>query len=68
MERIKISLGKTFNLGNFESLRIDVGLEKDVEKATSKLKQELYVETMALLKAAALKANEENSKLKICSF
>ena len=62
MERIKVSLGKTFNLGNFESLRIDVGLEKDVELVTSRVKLELYNETMALLKAAAQKANEENNE------
>ena len=29
MERIKVSIGKTINLGNFESLRLDVGLEGD---------------------------------------
>jgi hypothetical protein len=29
MERIKVSVGRTINLGNFESLRIDVGMEAD---------------------------------------
>ena len=29
MERIKVSIGKTINLGNLESLRLDVGLEGD---------------------------------------
>ena len=29
MERIKVSIGKTLNLGNYESLRLDVGMEAD---------------------------------------
>ena len=27
--KIKLQLGKTYNLGNYESLRIDVGLEDE---------------------------------------
>ena len=30
MRRIKYSLGKTINLGNFQSARVDVGMEKDI--------------------------------------
>lgn len=33
MERLKISIGKTYNLGNYESLRLDVGLEVEHEKS-----------------------------------
>ncbi len=29
--RIKYSLGKTINLGNFQSARIDIGMEMDTE-------------------------------------
>ena len=29
MEKLKVSIGKTYNLGNYESLRLDVGLEVD---------------------------------------
>jgi hypothetical protein len=29
-DRVKVALGRTLNLGNFESLRIDIGLEMDV--------------------------------------
>lgn len=29
-DRVKVSLGRTINLGNFESFRVDVGLEADV--------------------------------------
>ena len=31
MNRLKLSIGRTYNLGNYESLRLDVGLERDVE-------------------------------------
>ena len=33
MERIKVSIGKTYNMGNYESLRLDVGLERDIVDA-----------------------------------
>ena len=29
-DRVKVALGRTLNLGNFESLRIDIGLEADL--------------------------------------
>jgi len=31
MSKIKVSLGKTYNLGNYESLRIDIGVEEEVD-------------------------------------
>lgn len=30
--RVKVSMGFTMNIGNFESLRIDVGVEDDVRE------------------------------------
>ena len=30
--RIRVNYGKTFNLGRYESERIDISLEKDVEE------------------------------------
>ena len=33
-ERIKVSIGRTYNTGNYESLRLDVGLEIDIPKGT----------------------------------
>jgi len=30
--RIKVVLGRTVNLGNYESLRIDLGMERDLNK------------------------------------
>lgn len=49
--RVKMSLGYTRNLGNFESLRVDVGIEMDVppdekpgatyDHICNRLKQEL---------------------------
>jgi len=32
MKTLKISIGKTYNLGNYQSLRLDVGLETDEER------------------------------------
>jgi ferredoxin-fold anticodon binding domain-containing protein len=32
MNKVTFSIGKTINLGNFESGRIDIGVELDVEK------------------------------------
>jgi hypothetical protein len=32
MIRIKYSLGKTINLGNFQSARVDIGAEVDTEQ------------------------------------
>ncbi len=29
--RIKLAVGKTYNTGNYQSLRLDVGIEADVE-------------------------------------
>ncbi len=37
-DRVKVNYGKTINLGNFESLRIDVGVESDIKPGESKEK------------------------------
>lgn len=29
--RLKVNVGRTYNMGNYESLRLDVGLEEEVE-------------------------------------
>ena len=34
-ERVKVSLGKTYNLGSYESMRLDVGIEADVPDSTN---------------------------------
>ena len=34
-ERVKLSLGKTYNLGSYESMRLDVGIEADVPGSTN---------------------------------
>jgi hypothetical protein len=31
MSKIKVSIGRTYNLGNYNSLRLDVGLEDQLE-------------------------------------
>ena len=35
MTRISLSLGRTVNCGNFESVRVDAGIEQDLEKGES---------------------------------
>jgi hypothetical protein len=35
MIRVKYSLGKTINLGNFQSARVDVGIEMDIDECDS---------------------------------
>lgn len=35
MEKLKVSIGKTYNLGNYQSLRLDVGLEVEHKPKTS---------------------------------
>ncbi len=53
MERIKITLGKTFNLGNYESKRIEVGIERDVEQVTKENTTRLREQVYKLLKQTA---------------
>lgn len=58
--RVSMSLGYTRNLGNFESLRVDVGIEIDVadgdkpgatfQMINDKLKQELVTRTLEMEK------------------
>lgn len=31
-DRLKVTYGRTINIGNFESVRIEVGMESDVRK------------------------------------
>ena len=31
--KIHVTVGRTYNIGNFESLRIDVGIDRDIDPA-----------------------------------
>lgn len=46
--KIKVEIGRTYNLGNFESLRMDIGLESDDPGVTE---GDLYQECKKILKA-----------------
>jgi hypothetical protein len=61
MERIKISIGRTYNLGNYESFRLDVGSERDVLDGTpvDEAAEQLFKEC-----ATALQKLEEQEGLK----
>lgn len=37
-DRVKVSIGRTINIGNFEFVRIDVGLEADVRDGETRQK------------------------------
>lgn len=48
MEKLKVSIGKTYNLGNYESLRLDVGLEVEFDALiidTQARKESIFVDT-----------------------
>ena len=59
MERIILNLSKTFNLGNYESYKIHVGIERDFSEITQQDKDDLYEEVLKLIKDTALKINAE---------
>ena len=58
--RLKVNVGRTYNTGNYESLRVDVGLEADFDDSTleshyqelfTKCEQALRREAQRLIKA-----------------
>ena len=55
MVKVSLHLGKTYNLGNYESLRIDVGLEKDVPEITQEEKDKIYEEVLNFITETAKK-------------
>ena len=59
MQKVKMSLGKTFNIGNYESIRVDVGIEREVKDITQNTKDELYDEVLQLMKDTAKKIKVE---------
>ena len=42
MERLKVSIGKTYNIGNYESVRLDVGLEADVSPTKDSTLEQIF--------------------------
>lgn len=55
--RVSVSLGFTKNMGDFESLRVDVGLESD--KMDGESTTEAYRRVKEFVKAALLEAVNE---------
>jgi len=59
-QKVKVSLGYTLNLGNFESLRIDVGVEDfvigDENLDGAMIRTYKYVEEVLTLKVKEAKA------------
>ena len=53
MKIVEVSIGRTFNLGNFESLRIDLRAEIDEEKENvQKCLEELDAECQEYLRSS----------------
>jgi len=59
--RLKVNIGKTINTGNFESFRVDVGLEADIDDQVpfNEAYSELFMEVSKQLTVAS-----ETAKLK----
>ena len=49
MTKLKISIGKTYNTGNYTSIRLDVGLERDVEEVDGESVSEMKNEIKTIL-------------------
>lgn len=49
MKKIKVELGKTINIGNYESIRIDLSIEKDIKESKNFLdEQEILFDKLNL--------------------
>lgn len=47
MQKIKVQLGKTINTGNYESLRIDLGIEMNIVNSENPIiKQDILYERL----------------------
>ena len=44
MSKVKVSIGRTYNTGNYQSLRLDVGLEDECEN--NDYEESLFVDKM----------------------
>ena len=55
MERLKISIGKTYNLGDYKSARLDVGLETDFEIVDEETFSDMLAEVEDLFDTAEKK-------------
>jgi len=49
MTKLKISIGKTYNTGNYTSTRLDVGLERDVEEVDGASVEDMKDEIKTIL-------------------
>lgn len=47
MGRVKIGLGATINMGNYETIRVDVGFEKDVLEDSQEAYDRCFAEVLA---------------------
>lgn len=57
MRQIKVKLGRTYNMGNYESLRVEVELASDIDDAQDYQQacKDLFVEARKALKTEASK-------------
>lgn len=58
--KLKVSLGRTYNMGNYESLRIDVGFtDKGADYSSSVEVQQTYDKIFKLCEAALRKERDK---------
>lgn len=65
-DRVKVTVGRTLNLGNYESCRIDVGLEADVQEGEGRKDafKKLWKEADAQLDAIVAPLEEKLAKVR----
>lgn len=62
--KIKLSMGKTINLGNYESLRVDVGVEDyEVDITTDMNEDEILKAWTGYIPTLKVELSEELTKL-----
>lgn len=62
--RKKISIGRTYNLGNYESLRLDVGLEDEASRSWLDVYQDCKVILEKMEEDQGVKVGVRKEKLK----
>jgi hypothetical protein len=62
--KIKVSIGRTYNVGNYESLRLDVGIEEETEGVFQNTQTEKFVAaTQALFDMCEEALKKEKAKV-----
>ena len=58
-DRVRVSIGRTISIGNYESERVEVSISRDVEEDIDDTKTEVVAEVIALMNEVIPLAHEE---------